>query len=435
MDMSDASRVFISYSHDSAEHKQRVLALSNQFRSEGIDCNLDQYESTPPEGWPRWMTQQITSSAFVLVVCTEVYYRRVTGQEEEGKGLGASWEGGLITQEIYEAGGRNAKFIPVILEGEDAAFIPPFLKPTTYYDLSRTGGYEELYRRLTSQPVVVKPPLGKRRTLPPTDPPSTDAFSIIEPKLEAPVVDKENSGINWATLVLLKPSRGDVILVRSQRIETGEVQPIFGKPGRITLELLPDDAKTSAALSSLAKAGSNQVSIAYGSTAHMGTITDLRQVMDEGKEIWTVTLQPDRKTYGGGISEIAFEGYSPDEIAELRARRILLVEEPPKHGRSSRDRINKSMLESLVEGMQVPMKVTGSPFPGLFKALGDDPEFFLAACRLFGILWLKLSGVVEHVLKLDLSLDNATTLHIDFSGQRLGVYQNVEPTIINEGWA
>ena len=431
MDTSDASRVFISYSHDSLEHKRQVLALSNQLRGDGIDCNIDQYESTPPEGWPKWMTEQITTSDFVLVVCTKVYHRRVTGQEKEGKGLGASWEGGLITQEIYEAGGQNAKFIPVILKDEDVAFVPSFLKPTTYYDLSRPGGYEELYRRLTSQPVVVKPPLGTRRTLPPTEPPSTGTFSIVEPKHGGAVSDKEKSDIKWANLVLLKPSRGDVILVRSQRVETGEVGPIFGKPGKITLELLPDDAKTSAALSSLGKAGNNKVSVAYGSTAHMGTVMDLRQVVDEGREVWVVMLQPDNKAYGGSISEIAFEGYSPDDIAELRARRILLDEEPPKHGRSSRDRINKSMLESLVEGMQMPIQVTKSPFPDLFKTLGDDPDFFLAASRLFGVLWLKLSGVVEHILKLDLSLDNATALHIDFRGQRQRVYQNTEPTIIS----
>lgn len=34
-------KVFISYSHDSEEHKDRVLALSDRLRADGIDCIID----------------------------------------------------------------------------------------------------------------------------------------------------------------------------------------------------------------------------------------------------------------------------------------------------------------------------------------------------------------------------------------------------------
>ena len=50
-----SGEVFISYSWDSESHVQSVLAFSNRLRSEGIDCVLDQYEDSPPEGWPLWM--------------------------------------------------------------------------------------------------------------------------------------------------------------------------------------------------------------------------------------------------------------------------------------------------------------------------------------------------------------------------------------------
>ena len=40
--------VFIRYSHDSQEHANRVLALSDHLRADGIDCVLDQYEDSPP---------------------------------------------------------------------------------------------------------------------------------------------------------------------------------------------------------------------------------------------------------------------------------------------------------------------------------------------------------------------------------------------------
>ena len=41
-----AVRVFISYSHDSAEHKDRVWDLCERLRHDGIDCRIDQHEFT-----------------------------------------------------------------------------------------------------------------------------------------------------------------------------------------------------------------------------------------------------------------------------------------------------------------------------------------------------------------------------------------------------
>jgi hypothetical protein len=47
--------VFISYSHDSDAHRDRVLGLSERLRADGIATILDRYveKGSPPEGWPR----------------------------------------------------------------------------------------------------------------------------------------------------------------------------------------------------------------------------------------------------------------------------------------------------------------------------------------------------------------------------------------------
>ncbi|MGH9768194.1 MAG: toll/interleukin-1 receptor domain-containing protein [Blastocatellia bacterium] len=90
-------KVLISYSHDSHEHLDRVLALADCLRSEGIDCNLDQYEPAPAEGWPRWMDKQFKDAGYILVICTETYCRRFEGREEKGSGLGVKWEGAIIS--------------------------------------------------------------------------------------------------------------------------------------------------------------------------------------------------------------------------------------------------------------------------------------------------------------------------------------------------
>jgi tetratricopeptide (TPR) repeat protein len=57
--MPNAPKVFISYSHDSLEHRDRVWALSNRLRRGGIDCQIDQYEESPEKGWPQWCDDQI----------------------------------------------------------------------------------------------------------------------------------------------------------------------------------------------------------------------------------------------------------------------------------------------------------------------------------------------------------------------------------------
>jgi hypothetical protein len=165
--MSEAPKVFISYSHDSPEHANRILALANRLLKEGVDCDIDLYEDSPPEGWPRWCDNQVEESKFVLVACTDTYLRRFKGKEEPRKGLGVTWEGHIITQELYNAQGKNTKFIPIVFSAADTTSIPVILKGATHYDLAGDTGYDELYRRLTGQPRVRKPPLGELVERPP----------------------------------------------------------------------------------------------------------------------------------------------------------------------------------------------------------------------------------------------------------------------------
>jgi NB-ARC domain/TIR domain/APAF-1 helical domain len=172
-------KVLISYSHDSPEHEQRVLELANRFRAYGIDCIIDQYILVPEEGWPLWMERQIEDSDFVLMVCTETYSRRVRGKEESGKGLGVRWEGRLIYHSIYQAEMRNTKFIPVVFEASDSAYIPGPVGDTNFYFVQTEHGYEDLYRRLTNQPRALKPSLGKLRSLPPAERKSEGALGRL----------------------------------------------------------------------------------------------------------------------------------------------------------------------------------------------------------------------------------------------------------------
>lgn len=164
--MNNNNEVFISYSHDNAIHIESVLKLSDKLRSEGVNCVIDQYESSPPEGWPRWMDKKIRDAKYVLMICTETYYKRVMGEEEVEKGHGVRWEGNLIYQHIYNAGTTNTKFLPVVFKSSDYPYIPTPIQGATNYCVSTQEGYDELYYRLINRPKIAKPELGKMRPLP-----------------------------------------------------------------------------------------------------------------------------------------------------------------------------------------------------------------------------------------------------------------------------
>jgi hypothetical protein len=158
------TQVFISYSHDSPVHVDRVLALSNRLRAEGVDCRIDQYEQSPSEGWPLWCERQVERSSFVLVACTETYLRRFKREEAPQIGLGVTWEGHIITQDLYDAQGSNTKFIPILFSKEDEQFVPKPLRSTSRFQLF--DDYDQLYRRLTDQPFISMPALGGVKPMP-----------------------------------------------------------------------------------------------------------------------------------------------------------------------------------------------------------------------------------------------------------------------------
>src|ERR1044071_5828470 len=104
--------VFISYSHDSDSHVQRVVSLANSLRSDGVDAQLDRSIEAPPEGWPRWVDHQIADADFIVCVCSAQYRTSFEGRNDPQKGLGVNQEGFLIQQDLYDHGNRSERYIP-----------------------------------------------------------------------------------------------------------------------------------------------------------------------------------------------------------------------------------------------------------------------------------------------------------------------------------
>jgi len=154
-EQSNAPTVFIP--HDAPAHSRRVLDLSNWLRSEGFDCDIDQYHAN--EDWPAWMQRKIDCSDFVLVICTPTYLRRWRNDEKPGVGLGAQWESLLTRQHLYLAPGLNAKFIPIVFEDEHVSSIPTPLTNVTRVILRDETEFGHLKNRLLNIAPAEKPPL------------------------------------------------------------------------------------------------------------------------------------------------------------------------------------------------------------------------------------------------------------------------------------
>jgi hypothetical protein len=87
----DPVRVLISYAHGDAVHEQRVRLLWELLRVEGVDAKLDLVATSERRFWPEWMSEEIRSARFVVVVASPRYRERAEGRAGVAAGRGVRW--------------------------------------------------------------------------------------------------------------------------------------------------------------------------------------------------------------------------------------------------------------------------------------------------------------------------------------------------------
>jgi TIR domain len=189
-------RLFISYSHDSPEHSERVLSLAWALQGNGIDVELDQFHNEEIVDWPRWCNEQTSHehSDFVVCVCTAEYRQRIEGKVPPEKGKGVYWEGSLLDDDLYDEKG-NKRVIAILFDDVPDTSIPRFLRGWTHCRLRQFAlsdpGYEQLIRILTRQAKVETKPLGPVPVLPPKRAPTgSREVTFGGPAEETPVRQK-----------------------------------------------------------------------------------------------------------------------------------------------------------------------------------------------------------------------------------------------------
>ncbi len=154
-----STSVFISYSHDSDPHRERVRTLADSLARDGCDCRLDLYKDSS-EDWPTWMARQLTETDFVLCVVTETYERRFRDNELPDRGHGVGWEAGLIRRLLYKGKMHNDRVFPVCFIEPDRQHVPIELQGYDDFLVGDGVGYEILLRKILQRPLYPKPDIG-----------------------------------------------------------------------------------------------------------------------------------------------------------------------------------------------------------------------------------------------------------------------------------
>ena len=148
--MAEGPKVFISYSHDSPEHKRWVSELGAKLRRNGVDAILDQWELKLDQDLTQFVESGIRDADRVLVICTNSYVRKANAGED-----GVGYEPMIVTRKLVEDLGTN-KFIPIIrpMFGEEKT--PDFLEEQVYVDFTDDTQFDEKFDELLHERLLVR---------------------------------------------------------------------------------------------------------------------------------------------------------------------------------------------------------------------------------------------------------------------------------------
>ena len=245
-----------------------------------------------------------------------------------------------------------------------------------------------------------------------------------------------------STSTVVEEDPNEFVLLRS---EDGKsyffpLQDVRRDSSEMSLELLPESPEEVAFLRTLQdKLGNrfaNSTTLACAYREYASWVVP--QNIVETSSHWEVLLNLNNKTQNyDPFSEATVGNISPDQIAEMRARRVLLAEklDAANPVLSYSNTFDQMVLEMHICGMPLSsherrLQVLVSPLPLLYRQFGQTPDRFKKFARLISILYLKLSNTVENILRLDLELPGTTQLQVKFKGIRPKFYSNVDPPTI-----
>jgi hypothetical protein len=153
----EVPRVFVTYAHDTPEHKALVEKFATFLRGViGLDVHLDSWYDNVRRDWSLWATQHLSEADFILVIASAEYKRRADGTAMPDEGRGSQFEAAIIRDNLTRDLRRETeRVLPVVLPGRSVDEIPTFLNghSTTRYHVGSftEAGVTELLGAITGQ--------------------------------------------------------------------------------------------------------------------------------------------------------------------------------------------------------------------------------------------------------------------------------------------
>jgi len=210
---------------------------------------------------------------------------------------------------------------------------------------------------------------------------------------------------------------------RSQRFEHHD-------RANISVQLSPDTAEEESALNRLRPpehGNGPTIGFAYQNEGGLVQVASARKLSEGDKTIWSLDLvvQEDR---GGMFNESSFNEYSADDIAEMRAGRLLINDPPPK--RRPRGHTHDLTESIIFGGSDSAIRTDECVVRAIVAKNRDRLPDALCWARLETVFRLKAAEIVESILDLTLGPLNGDALHVRFRGERASRYQNVASEVI-----
>lgn len=149
--------VFVTYSWDNEEHKNRVLAFVNDLRREGFNAEMDRLRSQNETAtdFPKMMHQAMTDYEKVIVVLSRGY--KVKAESFKG---GAGNEYNLIIKDIET---QSNKYILVSFEPISDEIAPLSFRGRQTINVSDQNNLNELFAKLQNEKIIDFSEVGKQK--------------------------------------------------------------------------------------------------------------------------------------------------------------------------------------------------------------------------------------------------------------------------------
>lgn len=389
--------IFISHASEDKDDVARPLA--DKFIERGLRVWYDEYTLTVGDSLRRSIDRGLAGSRFGLVILSPHFFEKEWPQKELD---------GLVARED----GSEKRILPVWHEvsQKDVVAFSPLLADRLGVPTAK--GLDHVVREImlvfqTKTGTPPSPTLVKKRPTPKR-----------QKSASSKSTGKSEPAVTWVMI--------DRFFFPARNVQ-------HTQDGTFQLGIVPANGDQEADLESLHPqqyGGSSVVPFSVRNDAHLVRIKGCEKDFVGRTAKWTLTLTPDDGNFGrNGVEATIVDGgksYTPDDLAQLRAGRLLL-NDPPIQKRDQSN-IHHLLLEAAINGSG-KYRATTSVIRTVYDSYGKR-SYWRELARLAAVFLLKATGTVDHVIALDIGPVRSGRVAVSFRGRRRPQYSGQEPVPI-----